>query len=196
MHWACFTAAENSFKFLLSWMNDINIVDKRGYTPLHISIFSERVRIIKKLIHKGSDLNAKDFTGRTALDIAKENNLTNIVRMLSINDGTILSFIHNHFFIQKSNSVFYAILFVTLHLLFSSLVFFYLLPFFNSTFLYFSYLLSLFIVFSVYFFMIFYQTGITSNNNKTLLELVEKNININEYCPYCIVILFSFFLGL
>ena len=69
LHWACHMAAENSINFLLSWMNDINILDRKGQTPLHLGIYHLRPKIIKKLIRKGADINLKDFSGRSVLDI-------------------------------------------------------------------------------------------------------------------------------
>ena len=48
LHWACHMAAENSINFLLSWMNDINILDRKGQTPLHLGIYHLRPKIIRK----------------------------------------------------------------------------------------------------------------------------------------------------
>ena len=72
LHWACHMAAENSINFLLSWMNDINILDRKGQTPLHLGIYHLRPKIIKKLIRKGADINLKDFSGRSVLDILND----------------------------------------------------------------------------------------------------------------------------
>ena len=72
LHWACHMAAENSINFLLSWMSDINILDRKGQTPLHLGIYHLRPKIIKKLIRKGADINLKDFSGRSVLDILND----------------------------------------------------------------------------------------------------------------------------
>ena len=72
LHWACHMAAENSINFLLSWMNDINILDRKGQTPLHLGIYHLRPKIIKKLIRKGADINLKDFSGRSVLEILND----------------------------------------------------------------------------------------------------------------------------
>jgi ankyrin repeat protein len=40
LHWACFMGSENSINFLLTFMDDINLKEDMGYTPLHLAIFS------------------------------------------------------------------------------------------------------------------------------------------------------------
>jgi ankyrin repeat protein len=55
-------AAENSINFLLSWIDDINILDRKGQTPLHLGIYYLRPKLIKKLLMKGADVNLKDFS--------------------------------------------------------------------------------------------------------------------------------------
>jgi palmitoyltransferase len=75
LHWACHMAAENSINFLLSWINDINILDRKGQTPLHLGIYYLRPKLIKKLLRKGADVNLKDFSGRSVMDILTDPNL-------------------------------------------------------------------------------------------------------------------------
>jgi len=60
LHWACHMSAENSINFLLSWINDINILDRKGQTPLHLGIYYL------------SDVNLKDFSGRSVMDILND----------------------------------------------------------------------------------------------------------------------------
>ena len=75
LHWACHMSAENSINFLLSWINDINILDRKGQTPLHLGIYYLRPKLIKKLLRKGADVNLKDFSGRSVMDILNDPNL-------------------------------------------------------------------------------------------------------------------------
>ena len=72
LHWACHMAAENSINFLLSWIDDINILDRKGQTPLHLGIYYLRPKLIKKLLRKGADVNLKDFSGRSVMDILND----------------------------------------------------------------------------------------------------------------------------
>ena len=72
LHWACHMAAENSINFLLSWIDDVNILDRKGQTPLHLGIYHLRPKLIKKLLRKGADVNLKDFSGRSVMDILND----------------------------------------------------------------------------------------------------------------------------
>jgi len=90
LHWACHMAAENSINFLLSWMSDINILDRKGQTPLHLGIYHLRPKIIKKLIRKGADVNLKDFSGRSVLDILNDQKMrvANFEKVLRVINNT------------------------------------------------------------------------------------------------------------
>ena len=41
--------------------------NKKGYTPLHVSVFNKDVQSAEELIRHGADINTKDFFGRTLL---------------------------------------------------------------------------------------------------------------------------------
>ena len=91
LHWACHMAAENSINFLLSWVNDINILDRKGQTPLHLGIYYLRPKLIKKLLRKGADVNLKDFSGRSVMDILndpklKVQNFKHVLRVIHNNE--------------------------------------------------------------------------------------------------------------
>lgn len=43
LHWAAIRGCNNSIKFLLPWMDDINIKDKLGLTPLHLAVTSGKI---------------------------------------------------------------------------------------------------------------------------------------------------------
>ena len=91
LHWACHMAAENSINFLLSWINDINILDRKGQTPLHLGIYFLRPKLIKKLLRKGADVNLKDFSGRSVMDILndpklKVQNFKHVLRVIHNNE--------------------------------------------------------------------------------------------------------------
>ena len=90
LHWACHMAAENSINFLLSWMSDINILDRKGQTPLHLGIYHLRPKIIKKLIRKGANINLKDFSGRSVLDILNDQKMrvANFEKVLKVINNT------------------------------------------------------------------------------------------------------------
>ena len=91
LHWACHMATENSINFLLSWINDINILDKKGQTPLHLGIYYLRPKLIKKLLRKGADIHLKDFAGKSVMDIISNPklnvaNFKNVLRVIQNNE--------------------------------------------------------------------------------------------------------------
>ena len=90
LHWACHMAQENSINFLLTWMNDVNVLDRKGQTPLHLGIYKLRPKMIKKLIKKGADVNLKDFTGRSVMDILNDQKMRvpNFKKVLKVINNT------------------------------------------------------------------------------------------------------------
>jgi len=51
-------------------------------TPLHIAALSGSIRLTRKLLLRGANRNVKDFSGKTPLDIAKDNSFNTIISML------------------------------------------------------------------------------------------------------------------
>ena len=92
LHWACHTTAENAINFLLSWMDDVNLQDKKGQTPLHVAIHTFRPKIVKKLLFMGADVNLKNNSGQSVLNIVSVNrnqipdyeNILHIITILSL----------------------------------------------------------------------------------------------------------------
>jgi ankyrin repeat protein len=71
-------------KRLLAQGADPGSVDGRGFTPLMIAAASEAASadIIKGLLDGGVNVNAKNFSGETALDLAKRQGQTSVVDLL------------------------------------------------------------------------------------------------------------------
>ena len=232
LHWACHMAAENSINFLLSWMSDINILDRKGQTPLHLGIYRLRAKIIKKLIRKGADINLKDFSGRSVLEILNDQkmrvpNFTKVLKVIHStepfrlcvypnenkekNDENNYKELFNGFkddnlkekLIDNNNGnkkfeeensksyltyqkIFNSLMFVCLHCFFEFLLYFFVLPKLNQNFYY-----QIFWLLMVSLFVSFYIINksdpgfIEPKDNLTWLEMVENNMNINDYCPYC-----------
>ena len=86
---------------LLEKGGDVNAQDDPGQTPLHRAITimaplhraitimaphmaasKDQIEIVRQLIDKGADVDAKDGNGRTALDIAEEYNQKNVINVL------------------------------------------------------------------------------------------------------------------
>ncbi|WP_353288877.1 ankyrin repeat domain-containing protein [Wolbachia endosymbiont (group A) of Pogonocherus hispidulus] len=64
----------------------VNIENNQGQTPLHIAAENGWLNIVKYLISKGANTNAKDKYGRTPLHIAAKNGEFDMVKYL-INEG-------------------------------------------------------------------------------------------------------------
>lgn len=127
LQWACYTGAENSFIYLLSFQMDLNSQNTEGLTALHLATLSESSKIVKKLVQRGADVNMKDIKGRTPYDLALEKNKFVIVDMFKESQGCQLCICHNP--VQKTDrSYFNVILFICLHLFIEGWLFFILLP--------------------------------------------------------------------
>ncbi|KAI9890587.1 MAG: hypothetical protein M1814_003785 [Vezdaea aestivalis] len=71
MHHAAAQVTTQLSQYLLSKGAEINSVDKRSRTPLHIAVLDLRyLDVIKELVQAGADLGAKDYRGHTPLHLA------------------------------------------------------------------------------------------------------------------------------
>ena len=238
LHWACHMGSENCINFLICWMDDINVLNKKGQTPFYYGIKILRPKIIKKLLKKGADVYLKDFSGKSVMDILndpdpeiqqREKNYKHVLRVIHNNEPFILCVYpdngnqnkknykelfsgfkndelkekliddknndnnkDNNKFIEKkeSYSFFYRYLntfiFFGLHIFFESLIYFLLLPELTGYYwYYFFYILLILLIIS---FVIANRSDpgfLKASDNMTWLEMVQKKIPINKYCPYC-----------
>ena len=72
LHWACTTNSEDSINFLLSWIDDINIKNKKGENILFFSIYLINPHLIQKLIDEGIDFDNE----------SNNNNLYNVIEVI------------------------------------------------------------------------------------------------------------------
>ena len=82
LHWAAYLGSEMAAHALLSWGVDPNKLDTKGQTPLHFATVCGSARIVRNLLLKGAYPNVKDLSERTPMDIARENHLEEIVKMI------------------------------------------------------------------------------------------------------------------
>lgn len=130
LHWSCYYGSELCIKYLVSKINknEINDRDINGWTLLHLSVLTDRISIIKFLLHSGIDYKLKN-NGKTALDLAIENNYTNSISILSNLDNSFnncLKCSSNLSTAKKTNVNIY--MFYIYHIVFELLLFMFILP--------------------------------------------------------------------
>jgi hypothetical protein len=64
-----------NFLFKKSPQINLNIMNNKGETPLHIAAKSGTISMIKLLVHLGASLKPINFAGKTPLDLLKDNDL-------------------------------------------------------------------------------------------------------------------------
>lgn len=67
-----------------------------GLTPLHLAVLNNLMEVTKLLLKLGSDINAIEYAGQTALHIAAECNFVEILLWLTHNDKINMDAIDNH----------------------------------------------------------------------------------------------------
>ena len=78
------------FKALFEEGEDLNIQNKYGWTPLHVSIRRDRREMVEYLLEKGADINKIDGVGWTPLMEAVMDDMTELVGLL-VEKGSDLS---------------------------------------------------------------------------------------------------------
>lgn len=66
----------------ISDVEDVNVVDGAGNTPLHMAVFTDKLDFVRELIKAGADMEIKNQDGKTALDIAKSLHKDDITAIL------------------------------------------------------------------------------------------------------------------
>ena len=218
LHWACHMPAENAINFLLSWIDDVNLLNRKGQTPLHLGIYCLKAKIIKKLLRKGADINSKDFSGRSIMDIlndkkSKVPNFKDVLRVINNNETFHLCIYpkkieqdNNEFkdnnlkerLIEENENneasksyltykkIFNSIMFVSLHIFFETIIYFFLLTKLDVYLYYILFWILILTLFILFLLVRKTEPGFLEvKDNLTWLQMVENKIRIEEYCPYC-----------
>ena len=184
LHWACYNCADNSVNYLLAYMDNINIQNNIGQTALHIAIFTERIRIIKKLLNRGIDILIRDNENRNAIQLSIQNTgaSSKVTRTL-IENKHLKTWFFNKTNVQSKfvNSISFCIFFIS----YSVFIYFSQLCYLNSNYC-FLFLMINFIYFITFYLICISNPGyIENNDNESWLNLVMKGSDINNMCPYC-----------
>ena len=200
LHWACYSGAMNSIKFLLSLGAEINALDKNELSPLHLAVLHNRKEIVIKLLQNGAIKDTTNTRGETPLYIAWKKNFKDIYNILNKNEFYPLWSIEEpYIFIEPKNIYKKLIIFIFIFQeFFIALMIF---PFLRDRI---NYIInSILFVLDILLFTILIQrdpgykkTDIRKiKNNNTIMPLhkyplmnqIEKNIDIKQYCPICFV---------
>ena len=187
LHLATRNCMENSVIYLLNLGINVNLKDKEGNTALHYAVRKGQIRIIKKLIQRGADVNIPDFKKKkTPVMLAKNNpEIMEIFRKKGICEKLFFKpDISKKTLCSNKNMI----LFIVLHLLIIFFVFFVLLPYFDSTFFGIVYVGISCLVFILYISLSFSNPGRMINKEyKDILDIVESGQEAEEFCPLCLV---------
>ena len=187
LHLATRNCMENSVIYLLNLGINVNLKDKEGNTALHYAVRKGQIRIIKKLIQRGADINIPDFKKKkTPVMLAKNNpEIMEIFRKKGICEKLFFKpDISKKTLCSNKNMI----LFIVLHLLIIFFVFFVLLPYFDSTFFGIVYVGISCLVFILYISLSFSNPGRMVNKEyKDILDIVESGQEAEEFCPLCLV---------
>ena len=83
LHWACFSGAYDSVKFLISLNAEINAMDKNELTPLHIAVLHGRKNIVIKLLQYGAIKEIENSRGEIAIYLAWKKKYKEIYNILN-----------------------------------------------------------------------------------------------------------------
>ena len=73
---------ENMSIFLISIVDDLNVKDSKGYTPLHLSVFSSSYKIARHLVMNGASRTAKCEFGQTPMQLALSRGCVDMLKVL------------------------------------------------------------------------------------------------------------------
>ena len=187
LHLATRNCMENSVIYLLNLGINVNLKDKEGNTALHYAVRKGQIRIIKKLIQRGADINIPDFKKKkTPVMLAKNNpEILEIFRKKGICEKLFFKPDISKKTLCSNKNMF---LFIILHILIIFFVFFVLLPYFNSTIFGIIYVVISCLVFILYISLSCSNPGRMVNKEyKDILDLVESGQEAEDFCPLCLV---------
>lgn len=85
LHWAVQKENYNMVKILIEKHGfDVNSKSKLGLTPLHIACCHNNIEMVKLLVEKGADVNARDNDGDMPIDYADTMEYLEIINFLFI----------------------------------------------------------------------------------------------------------------
>ena len=204
LHWAAYSNAEDILLYLINLKifadenerkSFINQTDKQGFTALHLSVSSKSKRIVMQLLQSGANPEIADKKGNTPLQIAINKKLEEIEDILKNNQSCELCNMRAPVK-QIKKSTKNIILVFTVQILSTFIIFISILPIAFKTddtnilydIIFVIYLALLFLFFTLYIGLLIINPGIIESKNENHLKvLLDKGIDLNQYCYECFI---------
>ena len=197
LHWACYSGAEESVKYLINLKSDINALDKEKYTPLHLAVINNRENIVRLLLQNGADKNIANDNQELPIDTARKKNYLNLVELLRDKEFNPLCTLESPVtYIPPTNI--YKKLILLMIIIPEIIIFILVLPFLEEMYHTYVNFITFFLCLLSFIILIFKNPGYQKNmelikqcggeaNNKPLKKLVDDNFDLKNYCPICFV---------
>jgi len=196
LHLACYYGSFESVRYLLSLKSNINAVDNEKLTPLHLAVRNEKEKIVKLLLLNGADKNITNKNQELPIDIARKKNCKKIINLLSDKEYNPLCTLEAPVAYIEPKNTYKKLIFIMI-LIPEIIIFFLVLPFIESMSYTYINFASLFLCLFSYILLLTKDPGYLNNNqyldetdptkNLTLKNLVEKEIDLKNYCPVCYI---------
>ena len=200
LHWACYSGAENSVKFLIGLGINVNSQDKENLTPLHLATLYNREKIVIILLKNGADKNLPNSRGHLPIDIARKKGFVNLINILQDQDYNPLCTLEPPIYFIRPSNVYKSLIFIMI-ILPEIIIIIMILPFLenNIDIIVNNILFLLDILFYIILLLkdpgykknnaliLENESNLLNGNENPLLKLIEKNIDIKHHCPKCFI---------
>lgn len=187
LHWASYLGADVVFEYILKQsMNSINQKDVNGYTPLHLTVVSNSLKLTVSLLRSGADRTIKDNKGRTAYDLALKSRKYELMKVLNNEKNCFLYEIHAPLQKNEGNKV-NLLVYILLNTLVFLIMLFFIMPYYDNVIFLLFCLLFIILPSLLYANLIFsppYQIDFSSSTS--LYDIIMKGKYVTDYCPKCI----------
>jgi len=200
LHWACYSGAETSVKFLIGLGINVNSQDKGNLTPLHLATLYNREKIVIILLKNGADKNLPNTRGHLPIDIARKKGFINLINILQDQDYNPLCTLEPPIYYIRPSNIYKSLIFIMI-ILPEIIIIIMILPFLeNNIDIIVNNILFLLDIL-LYIILLLKDPGYKKNNalilenesnllngiKNPLLKLIEKNIDIKHHCPKCFI---------
>ena len=190
LHWACYSGADDSIKFLINLNAEINSFDKNELTPLHLATLYNKKNIVIKLLQNGAIKDVTNSKGETPLYLAWKKKYKEIYNILKEKKFLYLWSIKEPWEYIEPYDI-YKKYIIIIFIFYEFFIILMILPYLKNVFdIIFNNILFL-LNFILFIILSLKNPGYknTENTNETipLINLIEDGIDIRNYCPKCLI---------